>query len=113
MKLLIDQNISFRIIKKIQPFFPNSKHISDLGLKDFSDTEIWNYAKTNRFAIVTFDADFVDIANIKGISPKIIWLRTGYLTTNSIVKLLKNHQLIINTFLKNSNYKEIACLEIK
>jgi len=32
MKLLFDQNTSFRIIRKIIIEFPDSKHISDVGL---------------------------------------------------------------------------------
>ena len=48
--------------------------------------EIWEYAKNNNFCIVTFDADFVDIATIKGHPPKIIWLRTGNMTTENIAQ---------------------------
>ena len=45
MKLLFDQNISFRITKKINPVFPNSKHVRELALEDASDIEIWRFAK--------------------------------------------------------------------
>ena len=81
MKLLFDQNISFRITNKLHAFSIRSKHIKDLDLTDASDLEIWQYAKINGFAIVTFDADFADIAHIKGCPPKIIWLRLGNMTT--------------------------------
>lgn len=70
MKLLFDQNLSFRITKKISPVFPDSKHVRELELEDASDIEIWFFAKTNDFAIVTFDADFTDIANIKVVHQK-------------------------------------------
>ena len=33
MKLLLDQNISFRITNKIQDLFPGSKQVKDLGLR--------------------------------------------------------------------------------
>ena len=113
MKLLFDQNISFRITKKIQKLFPDSKQVRELGLEDTSDIDIWGFAKTNDFAIVTFDADFADIANIKGSPPKIIWLRTGNMTTNNIVVILKRHKVIVTDFIEGSEYKEIACLEIE
>lgn len=112
MKLLFDQNISFRITKKINPVFPNSKHVRELGLEDASDIEIWRFAKTNDFAIVTFDADYTDIANIKGSPPKIIWLRTGNMTTYHIAEILKEHQIIIKEFIGGIEYIETACLEI-
>ncbi len=70
MKLLFDQNISFRITRKINPIFPDSKQVRELGLEDISDIGIWNFAKTNGFVIVTFDADFADIANINGVHQK-------------------------------------------
>lgn len=113
MKLLFDQNISFRIIKKIEAFFSNANQVRNLGLEDASDSDIWSYAKNNNFVIVTFDADFADIANIKGCPPKIIWLRTGNLTTNNIIKILKKHQTIINSFIESVDYKDICCLEIE
>ena len=58
MKLLFDQNISFRIIKQLERVFPGSKQVKELGLENTSDIEIWEYAKINNFVIVTFDADF-------------------------------------------------------
>lgn len=67
----------------------------------------------NDFCIVTFDADFSDFANIYGCPPKIIWLRTGNMTTNFIVSLLEVHCPLINEFLNNNDYKEIACMEIE
>lgn len=83
-----------------------------LGLENSSDNDIWDYAKKNGYTIVTFDADFADIASIKGNPPKIIWLRTGNLTTKNITRLLKNHYKTIIDFIENSDYKEIDCLEI-
>ena len=113
MNLLFDQNISFRIIKKIEAFFPDAKQVIGIGLENASDSDIWSFAKNNSFVIVTFDADFADIANIQGCPPKIIWLRTGNLSTDNIVKVIKKHQTIINAFIKNDEYKEICCLEIE
>ncbi len=41
MKLLFDQNISFRLVRSIVHVFPDSKHVSDVGLKNCEDQEIW------------------------------------------------------------------------
>lgn len=81
MKLLFDQNISFRIIKLIQLAFPQSEQIRKLNLENKSDKEIWTFAGRNGFTIVTFDADFYEFSNLYGHPPKIIWLRTGNNTT--------------------------------
>ena len=113
MKLLLDQNISFRVIKKIAHLYPDSKQVTGLGLTDASDISIWQYAKNQDFTIVTFDADFYDIANIKGHPPKIIWLRTGNTRTDNIAKLLIEKAEYIKEFLVKREYTEMACLEIK
>ena len=62
MNLLFDQNISFRIISKLEDIFPNAKQVKDVGLADRSDLEIWNFAKNNNYCIVTFDSDFYDLS---------------------------------------------------
>jgi predicted nuclease of predicted toxin-antitoxin system len=55
MKLLFDQNISFRVISKLADFFQGSGQVKNLGLQNNSDLEIWKFAKENNFSIVTFD----------------------------------------------------------
>jgi predicted nuclease of predicted toxin-antitoxin system len=88
LKLLFDQNISPKIVREVKADFPDSKQVRHVGLEDASDTIIFDYAKKNGYAVVTFDSDFVDLNVIRGIPPKIIWLKTGNLTTKSISRLL-------------------------
>lgn len=113
MKLLFDQNISYRIVKKLEKYFPDCKHISDCGLSDCDDPEIWQYAHTNNYAIATFDSDFYDISLINGHPPKIIWIRTGNLTTIELVKLIMRKYESIKAFLENEDYKNTACIELE
>jgi predicted nuclease of predicted toxin-antitoxin system len=112
MKLLLDQNISFRITSKIQDLFPGSKQVRDLGLENSKDSFLWNYAQENNYCIVTFDGDFYDLGLIKGSSPKVIWLRLGNTSTQNIEIVLRKNYDLINTFLTDPDYKEIGCLEI-
>jgi predicted nuclease of predicted toxin-antitoxin system len=112
MKLLFDQNISYKIEKKISLLFSKSKHISSLGLINKDDIEIWNFAKKENFTIVTFDSDFFDISIINGCPPKIIYVRKGNLTTNKLLALLEEKHLIIRNFITNPEKQDIACLEI-
>jgi len=60
MKLLFDENISFRILREIQSLFPDSIHVNSSKLEDNRDITIWNYAKQNNFTIVTFDEDLMN-----------------------------------------------------
>jgi len=113
MKLLFDQNISYRIIKLLSKSFPKSKHISEVGLQDSTDTNIWEYAKSNGYAIVTFDSDYYNLSLIKGCPPKIIWLRIGNATTKKIASTLEEDVELISLFLTDSSYEDLSCLEIE
>ena len=113
MKLLFDQNISFRITKKLQNYFIDCMHVSDCGLSNCEDPDIWQFAQKNGFAIVAFDSDFYEISLINGHPPKIIWVRSGNLTTNEIAQMMINNYDSINAFLVNEEYDNIACLELE
>ena len=109
IKILLDQNLSFKIKKEIKDIFSEVKHVSDIKLSNTDDLDIWQYAKINDYSIITFDADFIDISILKGFPPKIIWLRMGNSTTHKIVQIIRNNQLLITEFL--SGY-ENGCLEL-
>lgn len=112
MKILFDQNISYRVIDKISKNFPEAKQVRELNLENDSDLEIWQFAQSNNYTIVTFDADFYDLANLKGHPPKIIWLRVGNTKTENVAKLFNLKYKLIKDFINNPDYKDIACLEI-
>ena len=109
MNLLFDQNISLRIIKRIEDIFPGSISARELGFENPHDFEIWKFAKSNNYSIVTFDSDFVDLCNLKGFPPKIIWLRIGNTSTKNIAERIALERDRILDFLNNS---ENAFLEI-
>ena len=113
MKLLFDQNISFRLVNHIADVFPGSKHVSDAGLLNCEDQEIWLFAKNNGFVIVTFDSDYYDIALINGCPPKVIWLRTGNITTREIAVLLLKNSKSIDSFVNEPDNADMACFEIE
>lgn len=110
MKLLFDQNISYKVLKKLELSFPGSKHISEIGLTNNSDIEIWKFSQVNNYTIVTFDSDFIDISILKGFPPKIILMKTGNLNTFEFISIFMKHENSIKEFLSTQN--EIAYLEI-
>jgi predicted nuclease of predicted toxin-antitoxin system len=113
MRLLFDQNISFRIVKKVNLIFPGSQQVNELGLENKSDLEIWQFARDKGYTIVTFDADFYDLGLVKGVPPKIIWLRTGNTHTSNIATILESNAEIIIDFISEKEYEELGCLELK
>lgn len=112
MKLLFDQNISFRVASRLRFVFSNCRQVRELSLEDKSDRDIWSFAKKEGYTIVTFDADFYDLVTLYGHPPKIIWLRIGNTSSENLIVILQSHADIINSFISDKNYAEVGCLEI-
>jgi len=90
MKLLLfDENLSPRLVDRLADLYPNSVHVSTIGLGKALDREIWEYARQNDYLIVTKDADFSELSLLHNFPPKIIWIRRGNCSTNDIEKMLR------------------------
>ena len=110
MKLLFDEHLSYKLISKLSDIFPDSKHVNDLNLQSESDLKIWEYAKNNEFVIVSKDSDFMDIVNIKGYPPYLVWIRSGNVRVKDIERTIRNNAVkILNTF-KN---RDIGIIQIR
>ena len=91
MKLLLDENLSDRIIHRIVDLYPDSKHVKFLALTNTDDALIWEYAKANDFVVVSKDSDFHQRSLLYGHPPKFIYLRIGNSPTSKIVRILRDH----------------------
>ena len=109
MKLLFDQNISYRILQLLPDNFSGCRQVNSVGLRNCSDSDIWQFAKQNGFTIVTFDSDFFDMSILRGCPPKVIWLRTGNVSTLELAERIILNFSTIASFLDNS---EQSCLDI-
>jgi len=110
MKLLFDQNVSHRIVTLLEKEFKEARQVRHLKLENSTDNQIWLFARENDYCIVTFDADFIDIATLKGTPPKIIWLRLGNTSTVAIAnKIISNKSQIYDFLLSaDSAFIEIS-----
>lgn len=109
MKLLFDQNLSFKLRQDIADLFPESNHVRFLGLSEVGDRVLWDYASANGFTIVSQDVDFAEMAALLGSPPQVIWLRAGNQSTAAISTLIRRHADLIVAF---GNGNDAACLEI-
>lgn len=111
MTILVDQNISHRTISHL---FTNEGliwiHVKDVSLSRASDHEIWSFAVSSKIdCIMSADQDLFQILLLKGIPPKLIWLRVGNGSHQRVADLVNHNQQIIHSFLNNSLAE---CLEI-
>ena len=62
MRLLFDQNLSFKLCARLADLFPGSTQARLLGLDRADDRTLWDHAAANDLAFVTQDADFAEMA---------------------------------------------------
>ena len=98
MKLLLDENISSKLVKFLTSDFPESNHIDFLKMQGTTDTSIWEYAKTENYIIVSKDNDFRQRSFLFGSPPKVIWLSVGNGGTRVIKELILENTMIIRDF---------------
>jgi predicted nuclease of predicted toxin-antitoxin system len=110
VKLLLDENLSDRIIFRIGDLFPGSMHVKTVGLSDADDDVVWEWAKQHGFTIASKDTDFHQRAIVFSHPPKVIWLRVGNCQTNVITNLLISRYQVIQEFVQ-SEMESLLILE--
>jgi predicted nuclease of predicted toxin-antitoxin system len=104
MKLLLDANISCKLIKALAPAFDECTHVDLIGLKvPADDKDIWDYALNNGYVIITKDSDFLNLLDLKGFPPKVILLKTGNNSSKALADLLSSAKSEIED-LENNKY---------
>lgn len=91
MKLLFDQNLSPFLCARLVDVFPESAHVRDLGLDTADDLAVWDHAGRNGFVIVSKDSDFHERGVLLGAPPKVVWIRRGNCSTDTIERLMRAH----------------------
>jgi len=108
IRLIADENISWRLKRLLTQWDVLPSNEIDPGVR-LTDLMIWQFAKANDYTIVTFDEDFSELQNLYSFPPKIIWMRTGNVSTNEIASILIKLELEIAKFL---NDDELGVYEI-
>jgi predicted nuclease of predicted toxin-antitoxin system len=80
-----------------------------LGLEGASDSEIWQFAKTNDFVIVSRDSDFQERSLVSGHPPQVVWLKIPNQSKSVVLNILLDHHEEIEQALREQNR---ACVEI-
>ena len=90
MKILLDANISWKLANKLKLVFGECAHVDLIGLDvPAEDIDVWNYALTDGYIIITKDNDFVDLLELNGFPPKVVLIKTGNNSNQALMKLLE------------------------
>lgn len=108
MTLLLDANLSYRMLPRLRELFPGATHVREHGLQSASDDDIWNFAAANALAIVTRDVDFLERSVIRWMRgqpaiPKVIRLNIGNASTADALAYLLSVAPQISSFLADPN----------
>jgi predicted nuclease of predicted toxin-antitoxin system len=98
VKLLFDQNLSWKLSRLLADVYEGCAHVRNFGLGDETDTVIWKFAAQNGFTVVTKDADFLQRSLRLGFPPKVIWLRVGNCSVEASAQLLREKYIRIHYF---------------
>jgi predicted nuclease of predicted toxin-antitoxin system len=101
VKLLLDQNISPKLVIRLNDIFPGSLHVQNVNMDRSDDSAVWDFAAENNLVIVSKDVDFSERSLIWGFPPKIIWIRRGNCSTTDIENILRSNLDSINQLVNN------------
>ena len=98
----LDAHLSPRLAKWIEfTFRVRCQHVRDLGLLVADDGAIFEAARVAQVILMTKDADFPKLLNLKGPPPKIIWLRCGNTTSKRLEFLLEQQLPVILSYFES------------
>ena len=112
MKLLLDENLSHRLVARLEEAFPDTASVNQVGLRSQPDTAVWTYAADQGFAIVSKDEDLRQLSFFRGHPPKVIYLNVGNAGTNQVADLLLRNKNRIATFLDDQNEDSLLTLSL-
>lgn len=109
VRLLLDENLSERLVAALAPRFPGALHVRAMGLGGATDLRLWQLAADERCLLVTKDEDFVQLSVLRGPPPKVLWLNVGNAGTPVIARLLLANAEAIEGFVE---HPEVAFLAL-
>ena len=109
MKLLLDENLSRRLVPPLQAHYPGSSQVVLLDMESATDREVWQKAKNDGYVFVTRDADFQELSLVWGHPPKVIRLKTFNQSREATLKVLIDNKQLLYQSLVN---EDLASIEI-
>jgi predicted nuclease of predicted toxin-antitoxin system len=101
VSLLLDENLSPRLVPRLASLFPGLIHVRDVNLNRAPDREIWDWARANRYTVVTADTDFVTLSQRLGWPPKVVHIEQCDFPFRTIERLLRQNAVRISELAKD------------
>jgi len=102
MRILLDQNLSPKLIRRLADVLPGLESVYDHNLIEASDPFIFKWARESAFAgIISADRDLVVLAEQLGPPPKVIRIEQCDYPSAVVEQLLRRELIRIRTFLES------------
>ena len=88
MRLLLDENISWRLAAHLRPHCAAVLHVRDIDLDNSPDTSIWRYARKYGFDVLTKDEDFLRLVLADGFPPRVIAVQNAQIPVAKLAAFL-------------------------
>jgi predicted nuclease of predicted toxin-antitoxin system len=107
-RLLLDENLSERLVTPLADVFPDVAHVRTLGLGGAADATVWTTAAQADRVLVTRDDDFIALSVLRGAPPKVVWLNVGNTSNAAIAALLRSAVEAIEAFVDHEDVTFLA-----
>lgn len=108
IRLLLDENLSERLLPSVLDVFPGSDHVRMLRTEGLSDSALWELAGDGDYLLTTRDEDLIGTSVLRGTPPKILWLNTGHSRNAVIAALIAAHAADIERFVADAELSFLA-----
>lgn len=88
MRLLLDENVSWRLAAYLRPHCAAVLHVREVNLDNSPDTSIWHYARQHGYDVVTKDADFVRLVVANGFPPRVVAIQNAQVPVGDLAGFL-------------------------
>lgn len=88
MKLLLDENLSRRIVPALQARWPGTSQVALLGLERVADADLCAYAAQHGYVICSKDDDFHRLVAVRSYRPKLLHVALGNVSNDEILRAL-------------------------
>lgn len=90
VKLLLDENLSRRLVPALQEHFPGSSQVALLGLERATDAALCDYAASHGFVLCSKDDDFHRLVAARRYRPKLVHLALGNASNDRVLEALRS-----------------------
>ncbi len=109
MIFLIDNQLPPALVEYFQRHGLEALHVCQCNLEQSSDRQIWDYAKSHGYAIVSKDEDSLHLSGSDEHGPPMIWVRLGNCRNTALIAAFDS----VMTGLKESVSRGARVVEIR